>query len=561
MDSRAFRRHLSLAWQALSATPKAPHVHEHPTYSEAELLSRADEFNRNAEKHWRSISQEPDARLHVLNKPLSTVRDTPGILYRLGLVLHELDLGVGMTVVDFGSGSCWLSSMINRLRCRTISVDVSETALSFGRLMFESDPRHQMGLNPRFLKYSGHDLDIPSETVDRIVCFDSFHHVPNQTEVLREFFRILRPGGRLVMGEPGEGHAHSDQGAYETEIHGVLENDIHLEDLVKIAASVGFHSPQLKPFPDPGALTFTLEQNTKFMDGDDNIFPVDTVRESLRHFMILSLFKGKGTPDSRNPSVLRAEIKALALTPRPAGDGSIQTVRITNTGDTLWLRAETPLGGFVVLGAHLLNLKRETVARGFVRVYLPKNVAPQESIEMEIRLPKVSAEGESLIQLDMVDDRVAWFEQTGSPTLLLTDRFELLTSDAPGYLFANLNLVKPDASTPLPPLSPGQGIDVTLQIHNAGDTRWIAGPAGVRGHVCVGVVICNDAGEVLVRDHERFELPKDMNPVERTELRFTCHAPKAPGKYRLRFDLVDEGISWFESFGMRTVDLKVEVAS
>jgi len=231
MDYRAFRRHLSLARQALSATPKPPHVHEHPTYSEAELLSRADEFNRNAELHWQTISREPDARRHVLNKPLSTVRDTPGILYRVGLVLHELDLGLGMTVVDFGAGSCWFSSLMNRLRCRTISVDVSETALAFGREMFENDPRHEMELNPRFVKYSGRELDIPSESVDRIVCFDSFHHVPNQTEVLREFFRILRQGGRLVMGEPGEGHAHSDQGAYETEIHGVLENDIHLDDL------------------------------------------------------------------------------------------------------------------------------------------------------------------------------------------------------------------------------------------------------------------------------------------------------------------------------------------
>ena len=119
--------------------------------------------------------------------------------------------------------------------------------------------------------------------------------------------------------------------------------------------------------------------------------------------------------------------------------------------------------------------------------------------------------------------------------------------------------MKLDTSALLRALSPGQGIDVTLQIHNAGDTRWIAGPAGVRGHVCVGVVVCDEAGEVLVRDHERFELPKDMNPVERTELGFTCHAPKEPGKYRLRFDLVDEGISWFESFGVRTIDLPIEV--
>jgi len=320
---------------------------------------------------------------------------------------------------------------------------------------------------------------------------------------------------------------------------------------------VGFHSPQLKPFPDPGALTFSLEQHMKFMEGDDNIFPVDTVRESLRHFMILSLFKGKGTPDSRNPSVLRADIQAVSLVPRP--NGSLQTVRVTNTGDTLWLREETPLGGFVVLGAHLLTIKRETIARGFVRVYLPKNVGPGESVDMEIRLPPSSPGGDCLIQLDMVDDRVAWFEQTGSKTLLLADRFELATSKAPGYLFANLTVSKPDVSKPIGPLPPGQAIDVTLQIHNAGDTRWIAGPAGIKGNVCVGVVICDEEGGVLVRDHERFELSQDMNPVDRTDLSFTCHAPRVPGRYRLRFDLVDEGISWFESFGVRTPDLPIEV--
>ena len=50
-----------------------------------------------------------------------------------------------------------------------------------------------------------------------------------------------------------------------------------------------------------------------------------------------------------------------------------------------------------------------------------------------------------------------------------------------------------------------------------------------------------------------------MNPVERKEVTFTCHAPKEPGTYRLRFDLVNEGINWFESYGVRPVDLNVVV--
>ena len=296
------------------------------------------------------------------------------------------------------------------------------------------------------------------------------------------------------------------------------------------------------------------------MEGHDEVFPVDTLRDSLRHFMVLSLRKGTSAPDSRNPSVLRADLQPITLTPHPSLPGSLQTVRVRNTGDTLWLHQETPLGGFVVLGAHLLNLKNETIARGFVRVYLPRDVPAGDSIDLEIRLPKSNPNGDCLIQLDMVDDRVAWFEQTGSPTLTLPDRFELATSLEPGFLFANLTMLAPDPKVALDRVPPGHPINVRLGIHNAGDTRWLAGPPGTKGHVCVGVVICDAAGNVIVRDHERFALPNDMNPVDRTELAFTCHAPDKPGVYRLRFDLVDEGISWFESFGISMPELSVNVS-
>ncbi len=560
MDMKAFRRHLRQALRALTTRGRSSSDHVHPTYSEEELLRRADEFNQNAERHWQRIASEPGAREHALNKPLSTVRDTAGIFYRLGLVLQELDLGIGMTVVDFGAGSCWFSSLMNRLRCRTISMDVSPTALNLGREMFHSDARHHMDLNPQFLAYAGHSIGIPDESVDRVVCFDSFHHVPNQAEVLREFYRILKPGGRLVMGEPGEGHAHSDQSAFETDTHGVLENDIHLDDLVAVAKGIGFHSPRLKPFPDPGSITFSLDQHVRFMAGDDGVYPIEALRESLRHAMILSLFKGSSAPDSRNPNVLKAEIKPLESAPRPGGDGSTFKVRVRNTGDTKWLHEGTPLGGFVVLGAHLLNAKREPVGRGFTRVYLPRSVEPGESVEVEIRLPNPHPKGEYQIQLDMVDERVAWFEQCGSPKLVLDQRFELATSLNPGFLFATLAQLSPKPAELKGPVPVGAPLIVTLEILNAGDTRWIAGPPGVRGSVCLGVEVCDEHGALLIRDYERFALPRDLNPTDRIEFTFTCHAPATKGKHRLRFDLVNEGINWFEHYGVGPVDLPVETA-
>src|SRR6266581_2903718 len=42
------------------------HAHRHAHYGEDELLARADEFNRNAERHWREIAAEPEGRKHPL---------------------------------------------------------------------------------------------------------------------------------------------------------------------------------------------------------------------------------------------------------------------------------------------------------------------------------------------------------------------------------------------------------------------------------------------------------------------------------------------------------------
>ena len=120
MHLRRALRYLKLALKALDPRKDPsgrPHgQHAHPAYSEAELLARAEEFNLSAERHWKTMAGEADGRRHALNKPFSNVRDTPAMLYRLGLVLNEMDLGIGMTVLDFGAGSCWVASSINRLR-------------------------------------------------------------------------------------------------------------------------------------------------------------------------------------------------------------------------------------------------------------------------------------------------------------------------------------------------------------------------------------------------------------------------------------------------------------
>ena len=58
---------------------------------------------------------------------------------------------------------------------------------------------------------------------------------------------------------------------------------------------------------------------------------------------------------------------------------------------------------------------------------------------------------------------------------------------------------------------------------------------------------------VINRDFERAWLPADAaSPAQSVEVPMTLTAPATPGRYALKFDLVSEGIDWFEACGSQT---------
>ena len=391
-----------------------------PPYDPAELLARAEEFNRNAETYWKAVDSEPSSRAEALRKPFTTISGTGSLLYRVGLVLEELRPGIGQVVLDLGAGTCWLSAWLNRLNCRTISMDVSPTALKLGRELFRQEPQPRPDLDPQFLGYDGRRLPLPDESVDRVVCFDAFHHLPNGAEILGEIFRVLKPGGRAVFAEPGEGHSRAGHSRIEAERFGVLENELDLKALADEARRLGFTEFLVKPYPDPRALTLDVREYFEFMNGRDRFFPADALRRSLRDFQIFSLAKGSEIVDSRNPSRLLAAISTgpgsafLQGTP-----GTVVRVRLNvrNAGDTLWLAESRPGGGYVSLGGHLLDEKGETLDWDFFRGPLPGPVPANKSIilEADVRLPEQS--GRYRLRFDLVDENIAWFAQHGSATV------------------------------------------------------------------------------------------------------------------------------------------------
>jgi hypothetical protein len=57
---------------------------------------------------------------------------------------------------------------------------------------------------------------------------------------------------------------------------------------------------------------------------------------------------------------------------------------------------------------------------------------------------------------------------------------------------------------------------------------------------------------VIDRDFERAWLPASLEPGAALDVPLTFTAPAEPGHYALKFDLVYEGIEWFEACGSET---------
>jgi len=523
---------------------------------EAALLARAEAYNRAAEAYWKSQREEPSARRHVLNKPFGTVTDAPGIVYRLGLLLSELRLGLGHVVLDFGAGSGWLASCLNRLGCRTVAVDVSPSALELARELFRLDPRHRPELDPRFLPYDGHRIPLPDASVDRVACFDAFHHVPNQDEVLREMHRVLRPGGRAVLAEPGEGHSHSGESAFAVHRHGVLENDLDVLDLERRARAAGFTGVHLKPYPDPDALRLAPADYVAVMEGDTGRFPVAALARSLRKFFLVTLAKGEERPDSRCPGRLAARIEtAGAALPLRGRAGSLLRVplAVANEGDTLWLHEEDGVGGYVLLSGHLLDADGREARPGFFRQALPRSVAPGERVEVAAPLPLPLEAGRYLVRLDLVDEHVMWFAQAGSPTLDLP-----LEVEAPGDGGALRARLEARGAGPL--RAPGATmVPLRLRVTNAGGAPWPHAPEPRPHTVSLAGHLLGADGSVHEKDVLHQALPRTVAPGESVDLDGAVRAPLAPGRYRLKLDLVLEHVCWFEQRGSEPLELPLEV--
>jgi hypothetical protein len=98
----------------------------------------------------------------------------------------------------------------------------------------------------------------------------------------------------------------------------------------------------------------------------------------------------------------------------------------------------------------------------------------------------------------------------------------------------------------------GRSATITTRVRNASSRPFPAQASYGRRLVRLGAQLCAPDGTVLNRDYERAWLPGTLAAGASTQVPLTFTAPEKAGRYALKFDLVSEGIDWFEACGSPT---------
>jgi 2-polyprenyl-3-methyl-5-hydroxy-6-metoxy-1,4-benzoquinol methylase len=381
-----------------------------PMIDAEELASRytVEQLARSAESYFSRVS---DLDYH-LSKPFGSVFEAPTLLSHFGAMLAVLKLTSGMSVLDFGAGTCWTSRFMSQLGCSVTACDISSSALAIGAELYKRQPLVGARPTPTFSCFDGHRLPMSAESFDRITVMDAFHHVPNWNEVLKEFFRVLKPGGLVVMSEGGPEHSRQPQSQVEMRNFSVVERDVVVESLSEQAQSVGFEEARVGLYSGIPAMVSASEFTDALEAGQ---VAAQAAVTFLHNHRLISLRKpGNAQVDSRDASALRAEIQLLK------GDKGL-TLVIHNTGSARWLGLAHPLGA-VQAGAHLYAADGALVDFDYFRHPLKQDpqqsVYPGEVVTISFPWPNPSHSAWTL-QFGLVSEGIAWFESIGGPVIYL----------------------------------------------------------------------------------------------------------------------------------------------
>ncbi len=120
--------------------------------------------------------------------PLSVVIN-PAYFIRKGLYKGIVRFGAGLkgSILDFGCGSMPYKEVFDKCT-QYIGVDKR----------FEQEDLN----SPADILYDSLPLPVEADSMDSVFCSECLELIPNPDEIVREFYRIVKPGGKILITAP-----------------------------------------------------------------------------------------------------------------------------------------------------------------------------------------------------------------------------------------------------------------------------------------------------------------------------------------------------------------------
>lgn len=114
-------------------------------------------------------------------------------------IASAADLRPGLDVLDVGCGdgqtSCWLAE---RFGCRIVGISTGKKGVEQARRLARD---RGLSRSVVFRRRDGMDNGFPDASFDRVWVLQSSHFMLDKRRLLSECARVLRPGGRLALGD------------------------------------------------------------------------------------------------------------------------------------------------------------------------------------------------------------------------------------------------------------------------------------------------------------------------------------------------------------------------
>ncbi len=141
----------------------------------------------------------------------------------VGPLLAQL-ISQDAVIADLGAGEGWLSLLLAQRAAKVIAIDHSPKMVEFAR-----NELKQKGI--KNLEYRLGDLTSPPinpASIDIAILSQALHHAPNPTLALQAVYKILKPGGRLVILDLNQHHLDQAREMYGDYWLGFSESDLRL---------------------------------------------------------------------------------------------------------------------------------------------------------------------------------------------------------------------------------------------------------------------------------------------------------------------------------------------